>query len=73
MTAIDDVRPSAPVERAALSIAETLARTGIGRDKLYGLIRSGTLPARKLGRRTLILQSDLDAFLRALPRMGTAA
>jgi excisionase family DNA binding protein len=45
---------------------------GIGRDKLYKLIREGKLPARKLGRKTLILATDLEAFLESLPRMGTA-
>jgi excisionase family DNA binding protein len=47
-----------------------MAKIGIGRDKFYDLIREGKLPARKLGRRTLILAADLDAFLEALPRLG---
>lgn len=55
--------------RLALSVTEVLARTGIGRDKLYHIIREGWLPARKLGKRTLILQDDLQAFLKALPRL----
>jgi len=58
------------IDRAAYSVPEALAKLGIGRDKLYKLIREGRLPARKLGRRTLILAPDLDAFLRSLPRMG---
>jgi excisionase family DNA binding protein len=69
VTTLDNVRPGG--ERLALSVTEVLALTGIGRDKLYSLIRDGALPARKLGKRTLILQADLDAFLKALPRMGT--
>ena len=59
-------------DRAAYSVPEALAKLGIGRDKLYGLIREGRLPARKLGRRTLIVASDLEAFLQSLPRMGAA-
>jgi excisionase family DNA binding protein len=50
----------------ALSIEETRAVTGIGRTKLYEAINSGELRARKLGKRTLILQSDLESFLSKL-------
>ena len=59
-----------PDECAAYSIPQVMAKIGIGRDKLYGLIREGKLPARKLGRRTLIVASDLDAFLKSLPVIG---
>jgi excisionase family DNA binding protein len=58
---------------AAYSIPQVMAKVGIGRDKLYCLIREGKLPARKLGRKTLILASDLEAFLEALPKLGPAA
>jgi excisionase family DNA binding protein len=66
-------RPSAPIERSAYSVPEVLAKIGVGRDKLYALIRSGELPARKIGRRTLIVASDLEAFLANLPTIGRAA
>jgi excisionase family DNA binding protein len=64
---------SRPADCAAYSIPEVMARVGVGRDKLYCLIREGKLPARKLGRKTLILASDLEAFLEALPRLGAAS
>jgi excisionase family DNA binding protein len=57
---------------AAYSVPEVMARVGVGRDKLYCLIREGKLPARKLGRKTLILASDLEKFLKELPRLGAA-
>jgi excisionase family DNA binding protein len=57
----------------AYSIPQVMAKVGAGRDKLYCLIREGKLPARKLGRKTLILASDLEAFLEALPKLGPAA
>jgi excisionase family DNA binding protein len=64
---------SPATECAAYSIPEVMARVGVGRDKLYCLIREGKLPARKLGRKTLILASDLGAFLEALPRLGAVS
>jgi excisionase family DNA binding protein len=66
-------RPSEPIERSAYSIPEVLTKIGIGRDKLYTLIRSGELPARKVGRRTLIVADDLEKFLKSLPVIGRAA
>jgi len=63
---------SRAAECAAYSVPQVMARVGIGRDKLYGLIREGKLPARKLGRKTLILASDLEVFLASLPRLGAS-
>jgi hypothetical protein len=34
---------------------------------LYQAIADGTLKARKLGKRTLVLRADLQAFLASLP------
>lgn len=51
----------------ALTIAEASARSGIGRTAIYELINSGQLPARKRGRRTLILAEDLQRCVRSLP------
>jgi excisionase family DNA binding protein len=53
--------------REALSIAEACAAIGIGRTKIYEAIGQGSLKARKLGKRTIILKDDLRAFLAALP------
>lgn len=50
----------------ALSIEQALAATGLGRTKLYEALKSGDLRAKKLGTRTLILQSDLETFLAGL-------
>ena len=59
--------------RVAYSIAEAMALSGLGRDTLYKQIHSGRLPARKLGRRTIVLASDLQRFLEALPRLNGKA
>jgi excisionase family DNA binding protein len=56
--------------RKALSIAEASALWGLSRDFFYDEIRRGRLVARKAGRRTIIMQDDLERFLTALPRLG---
>ena len=50
-----------------------MALSGLGRDTIYKAIHTGRLPARKLGRRTIVLASDLQAFLESLPVMDGAA
>jgi excisionase family DNA binding protein len=59
--------------RRAYSVPETMCVLGLCRDSVYKLIREGRLPARKIGRRTVVLASDLQQFLEALPRLGPAA
>jgi excisionase family DNA binding protein len=56
--------------RAAYSIAEVMAQSGLGRDSIYKAINTKQLPARKVGRRTIVLATDLQRFLESLPRMG---
>jgi excisionase family DNA binding protein len=56
--------------RAAHSVAEVCLLLGLSRDMVYSAIRDGRLIARKLGRRTLITDSDLRRFLDRLPRAG---
>ncbi len=51
-----------------LSILDAARSLGIGRSTLYMIIKDGRLPARKLGRRTLIHREDLDLFVSTLPR-----
>lgn len=50
----------------ALTIEEARTATGLSRGKIYEYINSGELKARKLGKRTLILKTDLEAFLSGL-------
>lgn len=47
----------------ALSVDEAQEAIGLGKTKIYQLIGSGELKARKIGKRTLILKDDLEAFL----------
>lgn len=55
-----------PVPPLARSIEETLKVVPVGRTTLYGEIAAGRLKARKIGRRTVILASDLNAWLASL-------
>jgi excisionase family DNA binding protein len=51
----------------AFSVAEAAVHANVCRDLIYAAIRAGDLRARKAGRRTLILRSDLEAYLQELP------
>lgn len=54
------------MSQLVFSIEEARAATGLGRTKIYQLINSGELQARKIGKRTLILKDDLETFLSGL-------
>jgi excisionase family DNA binding protein len=54
-----------------LSTHEAARVAGICRSLLYREIAAGRLIARKQGRRTIILDADLRAWLESLPRMPT--
>lgn len=45
------------------TVDQVCKATGIGKTKLYEMLDTGTLPAKKLGKRTFILKSDLLKFL----------
>jgi excisionase family DNA binding protein len=55
------------LQREGLSILEASRIAGIGRTKIYEAIADRRLKARKLGKRTIVLRSDLQEFLAALP------
>ena len=57
-------------DKLAHSINEASDRSGVGRTKLYAEIKERRLRAIKVGRRTLILEKDLAAWLEAQPRVG---
>ena len=58
---------SLELQREGLSVAEACAIAGIGRTKFYEAIANGSLRARKFGKRTIVLRSDLQDFLSELP------
>ena len=56
------------MDEELMSIDEASEASGLGRNSLYKAINSGELIARKYGRRTMILKSDFQDFLEALPK-----
>ena len=54
-----------------LSIKETQQASSLGRTKIYELIKHGCLKAYKIGKRTVILRSDLEGYLNGLERYPT--
>jgi excisionase family DNA binding protein len=59
----------APNHQAVYSPAQAAKYLSISRSKLYVLVALGELPARKIGRRTIFMRADLDAFLASLPQI----
>lgn len=49
-------------------VARAAAMLGIGKTKLYELVGSGELETIRIGRRTLVLQSSIDALVSRLRR-----
>jgi excisionase family DNA binding protein len=58
------------MEPIALSIREAAASAAAGGTTIYAALKSGELRAVKRGRRTLILQADLRAWLEGLPALS---
>lgn len=57
----------------ALTVDEAAFAAKLSRAELYRILHRGDLAAKKQGRRTLILRTDLERFLSALPNFQAAA
>lgn len=62
--------PDAQVSPFALSIAAAVGATGnaVSRTRLFELIRSGEVDARKVGRRTVVIADSLRAYIERQPK-----
>lgn len=56
--------------RLTFSLADAASAIGVGKSTLHELIATGKIPVRKLGRRSLILREDLEAYVQSLPVSG---
>lgn len=63
----------APGDKIAYSIDEVTRITSTGRTAVYEAIKARKLKARKNGRRTIIVDTDLRAWLSSLPEMHSEA
>jgi excisionase family DNA binding protein len=59
--------------KLAYQIPEAVEATGLCRSNIYMLIKTGQLPIRKFGKRTLILADDLKTLMQGLPLGGPEA
>ena len=62
-----------PVAPLALTIPEVVTASRMSRSSVYEALKNRALIAKKSGRRTIVLQSDLERFLAELPEYRTAA
>jgi len=53
----------------AYTVTEAIREIGIGRTKFYSEIAKGRIKPRKLGKKTILLEEDLRAYLQSLPDM----
>ncbi|HQT63437.1 MAG: hypothetical protein B7Z75_10820 [Acidocella sp. 20-57-95] len=61
------------MQTIALTIEDTVKTSGLARSRIYELMGTGELIARKAGRRTLIMADSLRAYLENLPQAVIAA
>jgi excisionase family DNA binding protein len=62
----------APAPDPVLLAAEVCKELRCSLNKFYQLVATGELVARKFGKRTVVLRSDLEAFKAAWPRLDLA-
>jgi excisionase family DNA binding protein len=55
------------MEQFAYSPRQAAERLGVSRSLIYDEMRAGRLRALKVGRRTVILATDIEAYLAGLP------
>lgn len=58
------------MQRLTVTVPEARQITGLSRTTFYKLFSQGKLTPRKAGKRTLILVSELEAFVNSLPKGG---
>jgi excisionase family DNA binding protein len=60
------------MQKLAFTVREACQITGLARTTIYKLFSKGSLTPRKAGKRTLILASELETFVKSLPAGGPA-
>ena len=60
-------------DREAFAVREFCARYGICRQTFYDKVHRGRLRAVKLGKKTLVLRADADAWVATMPALDLSA
>jgi excisionase family DNA binding protein len=60
-------------DREAFAVREFCARYGICRQTFYDEVRRGRLRALKLGKKTIVLRADADAWVATMPALELSA
>jgi predicted site-specific integrase-resolvase len=66
-----DLEAHLPDWKLAYRIDEAVAATGIGRTKLYEIIKAGKIETRRAEGMTIILRDELQRYLHSLPSTRT--
>ena len=56
-----------PKESLTVTVREACELLGFGKTCFYRAIREGRLPAKKWGKRTIVMRTDIEHFLDNLP------
>lgn len=67
----DAARDAPPLRLIAVRVPDACRMTGIGRSKLYELIKAGDIATVKVGTITLITVTTLEAFVAGLDSTAT--
>ena len=54
-------------ESLTVTVREACELLGFGKTSFYRAISEGRLPAKKWGKRTIVMRHDLESFLAGLP------
>jgi len=60
-------------DREAFAVREFCARYGICRQTFYDEVHRGRLRAVKLGKKSLVLRADADAWVATMPALDLSA
>jgi excisionase family DNA binding protein len=64
----DSAMNMAPVPRLLLSVEEAAAACGIGRTRMYELLRADRIIGIRIGRRTLVPVTSIEWFVEQLKK-----
>jgi excisionase family DNA binding protein len=64
---VKQASPPSDGRQLAHTVEGAAAQSACGRTAIFAAIKAGELKARKIGRRTVILDADLQAWLGSLP------